>query len=172
MALSTAQEDIAEERRRHVVVLRRQRLSHRAIARALERAGQVNPKTGKAWSDVTVMTDLAFIKEQNRLESLKETAEHKAEILADYQEILRRCWSTSPPNLELALKTLAHMRELLGTDAPQVVVWEQMQERMTEALHNLEREFANEPELLHRAVNALVGQHSRPMAGEGPRAYN
>lgn len=156
MALNTSQADIIEERRRNVATLRRTGMSYRQIARAFEQAKRpfLNPRTGKPWDHTTIKADLDFIRKQNRAESLKKTAEHKAEILAGYQELLHLAWREG--RYEDVRKVLKDMRDLLGTDAPQVIVFEEMAKRMDEALSVLEREFANEPEILQRVLTALV----------------
>ncbi len=156
MALNQSQADIIEDRRREVAILRRRRLSYRQIARALEKAGRVNEQTGEAWSYYTIKNDLDALKELAKAESLKQTSEHKAEALEDYQELLRVHWNKA--DHEGVRKVWKDIRDLLGTDAPQVIVFEQVQKQMDAALDALEREFAHEPALLERTLNALMGQ--------------
>lgn len=155
MALNTSDNLILEDRRREVAALRRRRLTLRQIVAALERAGRVNPRTKKPWSLATIKGDLDALHDQARAEALRDISEHKAEILADYDELMRLAWAEK--RYEDVRKLLRDVRELLGTDAPQVIVFEQVAERMNEALLALEREFRDDPVALDRALRALMG---------------
>lgn len=155
MALNTSEALIVEDRRREVAALRRRRLTIRQIVAALERAGRINPRTNKPWGLATIKGDIDALQEQARSEALREVSEHKAEILADYQELMRLAWTEK--RYEDVRKILKDVRDMLGTDAPQVVIFEQVAERMTEALEALEREFRDDPSTLERAHRALMG---------------
>lgn len=155
MAPNTSRALIIEDRRREVAALRRRRLTMRQIVAALHTAGRVNPANGRPWSLYTVKTDLDALEQAARTEALKDTSEHKAEILADYQELLRLAWSER--RYEDARRILKDTRELLGTDAPQVIVFEQVAQRMQAALIALEKEFVDDPATLNRAHRALMG---------------
>lgn len=152
---NTSGQLIAEERRRAVAALRRRRLTMRQIVEALARNGQVNPRTKKPWSLAQINKDIAFLQDAARAEAVKDVSEHKAEILADYHELLRLAWAEK--RYDDVRRVLKDMRELLGTDAPQVIVFEQVQERMLEAVDAIEREFADDPALAERALRALMG---------------
>lgn len=115
----------------------------------------MNPKTKRPWGLATIQADLDHLTEQARTAALRDISEHKAEVLDDYQELLRLAWVEK--RYEDARRVLKDMRELLGTDAPKVIIFEQMQQRMMEAVENLEREFGDEPAVLDRALMALMG---------------
>ena len=170
MALNKSQQDIMEDRRREVALLRRRRLTMRQIVRALETSGRVNPATGKAWDVATIKRDLDAIRAENKAEAIKEVSEHKTEILADYHELVRLAWQEK--RYEDVRKVLKDMRELLGTDAPQVIIYEQMTQRMEEALNRLEVMFRNEPDTLERAYAALMGVADNPATTDGARLSN
>lgn len=155
MPLNTSHQLIADDRRREVAILRRRRLTVRQIVKALAEAGRVNPRTGKPWSVGIVQSDLQRLQDQARADALREVTEHKADMLADYRELLRLAW-TKADHVEVR-KLLADMRRLLGTDAPQVIVYEQVSQRMLAAVESLEREFAHDPATLDRALGALMG---------------
>lgn len=163
MPLNQSDSLVAEDRRREVAVLRRRRLTLKQIAAALAKTGRVNPRTGKPWSHVTIKNDVDYLTEVARAEAVRDVSEHKAEILADYHELLRLAWLEK--RYEDVRKVLKDVRDLLGTDAPQVIIFEQVQERMTEALAALETEFADDPTTLSRAVNALMGASDHVPAG-------
>jgi len=153
---------IAEERRRAVAAMRRRRLTVREIILALAQAGHVNPRTGKPWSLGVISNDIQHLQAEARAEAIKDVSEHKAEILADYEELLRIAWREKD-HAEVR-RILKDVRELLGTDAPQVIVFEQVQERMLEAVDAIEREFADDPALAERALRALMGgSDTRPV---------
>lgn len=150
---------VTEERRAVVASLRRQRLSMRRIVARLEEEGHLNPTTGSPWSIATIHRDIEMLQDAARAEAMKDITEHKAEILAEYQELISLAWSEKRyDDVRLNLK---EVRALLGTDSPQVIVFEQVHARMVEALTALEAEFADEPAVLERAVNALVGAGGR-----------
>lgn len=155
MALNRSQVLITEDRRRQVAALRLRRLTVRQIVDALARAGQVNPRTGKPWSVGVVQNDITYMQDAARAAALRDVSEHKADMLAQYDELLRLAWAEK--RYEHVRKILADLRRLLGTDAPQVIVYEQLQERMTAAVDALEREFADDTATRERALRALLG---------------
>ncbi len=154
MALNSSWLDIIEDRRREVAALRRRRYTVRQIVRALEKANRLNPKTEKPWDVATIQRDIQTLRAEAHREALKDTSEHKAEILADYQELIRLGWVEK--RYEDVRKVLKDMRELLGTDAPQVVVYEQLNNEYDAALGRLEREFGHDPALLGRIYDTLT----------------
>lgn len=147
---------IVEDRRREVAALRRRRLTIRQIVKALADAGRVNPKTGTPWALGTIKKDLDALQAQYRAAAMRDVTEHKSEILADYDELMRIAWQER--NHTELRHLLAAVRELLGTDAPQVLVIEQVTRIMDEALDRLEAEFRDDPTALARAHAALVGR--------------
>lgn len=146
---------IIEDRRREVATLRRRRLSIRQIVAALEAAGRVNPRTGRPWNVATIKADLDYLQEAARAEALREISEHKAEILADYHELMRLAWAER--RYEDVRRILKDVRDLLGTDAPQVVLYEQVAQHMHDAISRLEAAFRDDPTALDRALAALMG---------------
>lgn len=150
---------IMEDRRREVSALRRQRLSLRKIVDVLARNGRANPLSGKPWGLTTIKKDVDALTAAARAESMRDISEHKSEVLADYHELMRLGWIEKRyDDVRLLLKDV---RALLGTDSPQVIVFEQVQARMVEALTALEGEFANDPTTLERAIGALMGGPDR-----------
>lgn len=165
---NTSKNLIVYERRRRVAHLRRQRYSMRQIAEKLHEEGITHPFTGKPYSLRTVFGDIHWLQDTARDEAIKDISEHRTEILADYQELLSCAWRDH--RYEDVRKVLKDIRELLGTDAPQVIVFEQIAQRMHEAVNALEQEFESEPGILNRAIDALMGA-----GGSGktqPRAVN
>lgn len=168
MTRNTRDAHITEDRRREVAALRRRRLTIRQIVEVLANGGRKNPRTGKPWDIATIHRDLEAIKEAMRAEAVKDASEHKAEILADYQELIRLAWVEKRyDDVRLVLRDV---RALLGTDSPQVIIFEQVQARMVEALSALEMEFSDDAATLERAINALVGASDR--ASEAGRSLN
>ena len=130
------------------------RHSLREIATALEQRGIVNPRTSKAWSHNTVRDDIEWLEAQWRTAAVREVSEHKAEILARYEHLYRLAISDDNP--AEARHVLKGMRELLGTDAPQVIMFEQVEAKMIQALNTLDEEFADEPVVMARILGALL----------------
>lgn len=153
--VNTSRALIIEDRRRNVAALRRRRLTMRQIVKALADAGHTNPYTGKPWGLTVIKSDIDHIIQEAKAEAIRDISEHRAEILADYHELLRLAWADR--RYEDARKVLRDIREMLGTDAPQVIVFEQMQQQMEHALTALEMEFMHEPATLERALTALMG---------------
>lgn len=145
-----------EDRRRQVAILRKHRLTLRQIVASLARLGFTNPQTGKPWSLKVVNDDVNFLTEQARAEAVRNIAEHKAEILGDYQELLRLAWVEQ--RYEDARLLLGDIRKLLGVDSPTVIIFQEVQARMLEGIQRLELAFADQPEVLERAIQALVGE--------------
>lgn len=157
--VNTSRALIVEDRRREVAALRRRRLTMRQIEKALAEAGRTNPWTNKPWSLYVIKTDIDAITAEAKAQAIRDITEHRAEILADYHELLRLAWAER--RYEDARKVLKDMREMLGTDAPQVIVFEQVQAQMENALIALETEFMHEPATLERAYAALMGAGDR-----------
>ena len=156
MIVNIMRQDTIEDRRRSVAMLRRRRLSIRQIVRALEKEGKVNPEKNTPWTIGTIQKDLDFLRKQARREAMKDTLEHRSEILADYHELLRVAWQGM--KYTEVRKILGDIRSMLGTDAPQVIIMEQTLQNMEDGVRRLGIEFANEPEIYERAVKALAGE--------------
>jgi len=116
MALNSSQKDIILQRRMIVARARVQGITEQGIVKSLEKQGFINPKTGVAWTHVTIHTDIKAIEKAWREEMLKATSEHKARILAELAEVKRRGWSEG--DIDLVLKALAQERAVIGADAP------------------------------------------------------
>lgn len=124
MALSKAKQDAAIDRRRKVAELRLRGLSEAEIASKLaERSELHNPRTGKPYSRVTVHNDLVALRDEWRAESLRDIAIHKAVQLAEIREARRVAWSKA--DLNMVSKFLQQEINLLGTDAPIRITWEE-----------------------------------------------
>jgi len=154
---------VIEQRRAEIAHLRRRRLTVRQIAQALEDSHFLNPRTAKPWGVATVQRDLDHLHAAARAESLRDISDHRAEILSDYHALLDRHWAVG--NYDEVRRVLKDVRDMLGTDAPQVIVYEQMEARMSAALDALEQEFADDPATRERALRALLGgDGGRPAA--------
>lgn len=116
MPRSTADQAIAEERRRRVAYHRLRRLTEREIAAALEAEGLRNPATDEPWTHVTVHRDLVALAGQWRSEALADTAPIKAELWAELREVRRAAWAAN--DFATVLRALKQEAELLGLDAP------------------------------------------------------
>lgn len=124
MALSKAKQDAAIERRRKVAELRLRGLSEAEIASKLAQNSELhNPQTGKPYSRVTVHNDLVALRDEWRAESLRDIAIHKAIQLAEIREARREAWKKS--DLNMVSKFLQQEINLLGTDAPIRITWEE-----------------------------------------------
>jgi DNA-binding transcriptional MerR regulator len=149
------QQHVVGQRRRKVSRLRREGLSTREISAQLATEDELNPKTQKPWSYKVIADDIKAMKEEASRLTLQETLEHRAEIHSHYQDLLRVAWEEG--DLDTITKALKGLRGMLGTDAPQVIAFEQLQRLMLEAFERLEAAFKGEPETLERVKQALVG---------------
>lgn len=146
---------IVEDRRREVAILRRRRLTLRQIVQALDAAGRRNPRTNAPWGLTVIHGDIKALEEQARADAMRETIEHKAENLASLKELERIAWEER--RYEDVRKVLKDQRDLLGLDAPQVIIHEQVTAQMMQALDALEDEFRDEPGIYERITQALMG---------------
>lgn len=146
---------IRDERRARVAYYRRRGYTYDRIVEAMADDGFINPRTGKPWTRQAIYADAQFLREQARDAAMRDISEHRAELLDHLSELLHLAWKEQ--RYDDARKVIKDMREMLGTDAPQVIVFEQMQQRMTEAVASLERAFADDPATLQRALDALMG---------------
>jgi DNA-binding transcriptional MerR regulator len=150
------------QRRRKVSSLRRAGLSVREIAQKLadQEIPEVNPKTGSPWSFKLIASDIKALDTEARQLTIRDTLEHRCEIYAQYQDLLRLAWERL--DFDTIAKALKALREMLGTDAPTVIVIEQLQQKMLEGIARLEKEFEHELDICERAINALVGSEPLP----------
>ena len=110
-----AAEEVITHRRELVAPLRLRRLSARAIAADLEKAGCVNPNSGQPWNYVTILNDCKALIEEWRERAKVEVDERVAIIIAEYDHL--RDLAHAAGNLELVLKITKEERALLGLDA-------------------------------------------------------
>ena len=113
MALNGSNGDIMALRREHVAQYRLRQMSMREIVAALAEIGIVNPKSGKPYTHVTIKSDLDVLNAQWRDNAAMDTAEHKANQLAEIAAIKREAWRTKDP--ALALRALETEMKLTGT---------------------------------------------------------
>lgn len=166
MGLNNSKQLIIEDRRRDVAVLRRKRLTVRQIAQQLAEDGYINADTGGSWSIGTIQRDLDTLQEEAHAAAIQDVSLHKADILDRYEHLWLQAMNES--DWSEARHVLKGMRELLGTDAPTVIVFEQVQARMSEAYSRLKEEFGADPETWSRVVRSLM-EGSDP-AGPGASA--
>lgn len=148
------------------------RMSVRELAQLLGTAGVVNPTTRKAYSHNTIAKDLQWLEQAWRAESVREITEHKSEHLQLLRGLYRRAMSpprppsepgeprapAPPPDVEAARRILKDIAELLGLNAPQVLVFEQVERAMADALTRLESAFSGDEATLERVYQALLGE--------------
>lgn len=110
----------AEPHRRALVArLRIRHLSQREIVQALQQQGNLNPVSGNPWSLGLINADIKAIEKAWREEMVRDTSIHKANLLAEIQEVKRKAWTDQ--SMDVVLRCLQQERALLGLDAPQKV---------------------------------------------------
>ena len=114
----------------------------------------VNRK-GQPWHHTTIFQDVQLVRQGWLEHATSSIADHKHRFLAMYEELLSLHWERG--ELEDVRAVLKDMRNLLGTDAPQVIVYEQMQLRMTEAANRLRARYGHNPALLKELFATLTG---------------
>jgi hypothetical protein len=93
--------------------------SARRIAEVLAKSGLVNDKTGKPFSEDTVLLDIHWVVERDRREAAAEIAQHKGRILGELKEAARAAAAGEKgPRLRDWLRALEQQAKLLGADAP------------------------------------------------------
>jgi hypothetical protein len=107
---------IIEARRERVAQLRLRGLSMREIIAAMESQGMVNPETGKPFGLGTLSQDYSELDKQWRANAERATSEHKAEQVAELDEVIRAAWAAK--KLETVLHALERKAKVLGIDAP------------------------------------------------------
>jgi hypothetical protein len=123
------------------------------ISALLKKNGFFNPVSGRAWSRDVVRRDVRWLEAEYRRDSVRDLSDHKAEFLGRYRELFRK--AVRADNLPEARLLLGDMRKLLGADAPEVFVFEQLESRMLEALEGLREEFGGEKEVWSRILGVL-----------------
>lgn len=104
-----------------IASLRLRGLSQRQIVLALQdpERGYRNPRTGKPWGLATINADIQALDEQWRTNSSQDTAEFKARLMAELDELKRAAWKDK--DHELVRRVIRDQRDMVGTDAPQTV---------------------------------------------------
>jgi DNA-binding transcriptional MerR regulator len=156
----TDQQHVVGQRRRKVSRLRREGLSTREISARLADEDELNPKTEKPWSYKVIADDIKAMNQEARTLTLQETLGHRAELYTNYQDLLRVAWGRA--DLDTITKALKGLRALLGTDAPQMILLEQLQHKMLEAIERVERALRHDPETLELVIKAIVGDEHVP----------
>lgn len=93
MTKNTPQNDVAMARRERVASLRARGLTQREIVKALTQEGFKNPETNEAWGLVTICRDLKQLRARQQKNADVDIERHKANQLADVQELKRVAWS-------------------------------------------------------------------------------
>lgn len=152
MALNKSKETVIAQRRVLVAKYRRQGLTLRAMSEALEKEGCLN-ESGKPWNHATLGNDVKALIAEASAFAVKDVIEHRAEFLDQYNTLNRQAWESK--DNDLIIKTLAEMRKMLGADAPQVIIIEQLHNQVRMAIERVEAEFKDEPKILSRVIKAL-----------------
>lgn len=123
---------------------------------------------GEPWPLEVIQADIEYNELSTKQKAMQDLSDHRAEIYGHYQELLRVAWRDQ--RYAEVRKTLTELRRMLGTDAPQVIAWEQINARLDDALISLEREFAGDDRVLGRIYAALMGQPNNGEAGASAKA--
>jgi len=116
MSLNNSQQAIIDNRRRQVAILRLRGLTQREIVSTLAGQGIINIKTKKPWSLGIINRDLSALEAEWRAEAGRAMDEHKAQQLAELNEVRRSAWSNK--DLTTVLKVIKQESDILGTNAP------------------------------------------------------
>ena len=124
MTLNSSNKDIIIKRRREVAYWRLRGLTLSEIAdKIAKNKNLLNPRTGKPYSSVTIHNDIVALNEEWRAESLRDIAAYKSEQLAGIREARRKAWKDG--SLTMIAKFLQMEIDLLGTDAPIKITWQE-----------------------------------------------
>ena len=115
MGLNTSNEMIEARRLELVASLRLRRRTQREIQQALA-TQLVNPKTGEAFSLGTINADVKKLEKGWRESAAAKVEEHKAQQLAEIQEVKRQAWNDK--DLPIVLRALSLEADITGTKAP------------------------------------------------------
>jgi len=72
----------------------------------------INPRTNEPWSMATIQNDLRELENQWKEEAMKNTADHRARVLAEIKEAKASAWKTG--KLSLVLRAIQQEVDLLG----------------------------------------------------------
>ena len=115
MALNGSKQSIIDHRRQLVARLRLRGASSRDIVDALPKQ-TLNDSTGLPWSLGTIHYDIKAIEDEWQQSAQIDIAQHKANVLAELEEVKRRAWAST--DMGTVLKAIAQHRALMGLDAP------------------------------------------------------
>jgi hypothetical protein len=149
--------DILNKRRETVAQLAIRQLTQREIVRALALDGQINPRTQKPWDVATINKDIHDIREAWRQHAIKDIGILQGEKLQELAAIKRRGWEMG--DLHLVLKAIKQECEILGLEAPLVVV------EIEAKIRTLALKYADAHDL---EVDAVIAEAQR-LALEGMR---
>jgi len=115
MALNTANEAIEARRLELVASFRLRKLTQREIQ---EKVAEVlmNPATDEPYSLGTINADIKKLEKEWRRSAAAKVEEHKAQQLAEIQEVKRQAWSDK--DLNTILRAIGLEVDITGTKAP------------------------------------------------------
>jgi len=109
-------QEVIDYRRQRVARLRLAGLSSREVVAGLAQSGVFNPGTGKPYDHATICRDFNALDAEWRAEAKRDTAEHKARMLAELREVARR--AAMEKDLKAWLQALKQEAALVGANAP------------------------------------------------------
>lgn len=115
MALNTAHEAIEARRLELVASFRLRKFTQREIQ---EKVAEVlkNPATDEPYSLGTINADIKKLEREWRKAAAAATEQHKAQQLAELQEVKRQAWATN--DLTVVLRAIGAEIDITGTKAP------------------------------------------------------
>lgn len=119
MAANGSTANIMSRRREAVAALRLRGLSLNQIAAALPKApphgpGIYNPTTGGPFDTSTISRDLKALEAEWRANALADRIQHKAQLLAEIEEVKRAAWGAK--QYDTLLRAFKQQADLLGLD--------------------------------------------------------
>jgi hypothetical protein len=112
----SAQEAVIAHRRELVARARLRGATIREIVVALTAIGFVNPVTEEPWSKSIVHQDIQALEGEWRQSAQQAIEEHKAQQLAELQEVRRQAWHDN--DMASVLRAISLEMDLLGTPTP------------------------------------------------------
>lgn len=118
---------------------------------------------GKAFTRTLIHKDIRLLERMWKAEATKDIAEHKSMTLEKYHLL----WEASMKENDLteARRVLNDMRAMMGMDAPEVKVYEQVSHVMDQAYERLYEEFGDDSDTWKRILHALMGSDHQPEVG-------
>lgn len=115
MAANGSTVNIMSKRREAVASLRLRGLSLSKIAAALpDKMGIYNPTTGEPFDTSTISRDLKALEAEWRANALADRIQHKAQLLAEIEEVKRAAWGAK--QYDTLLRAMKQQADLLGLD--------------------------------------------------------